>query len=457
MSYATIFSGTSSAPRAGVELDSTLAVGYMEADLTEARELSVGLDQMLSTLDGMEVFTELSDHFGAPKTEAERVYAQLALSAMTQGEAKFEDMTGFSMESAFTEDNHGYSMESLRSAAASFWSWICEQVAKIWKVIERFFYSLFGSIPNLRKKAKKLRKKAEDAEGKTADEKTIKISDGGANLLADGDGAKRTDASSMLKDLEGGCELIEKGEREYFGELEKLGEMIEDKLSSAEPENTDYLDDLNTRFFGNPAVEAVLPQDSNASLFKHVNFEDVVNGESRFGEKIAKRVKLIGGKAVFAAISKPTQSAQNPTAIAERARSLKVDVMDSVQKRKKLSDITVDVWTPSECDTLADHIDKFCDVAESIERGDNKGKIAKVQDKLKKTGDKFDAKLKKAKNATGDDKLSSDQTAASRAALGYAKLYADMTRSPMPSLISHYMSAFNAAIDVANKSLSEYK
>lgn len=464
MTYSELFSGSN----AGVNhiapsTDLSATIGEMQLDLVNYELEDARTETAMASLEALDALITVNLVNGAPQTAAEKMYAQLATMQLFGGQHSFEEITeGYSIEAFADADQHGYAMESLKRRAQGIWAWIKQQVAKLWKIIEAFFYRLFGAIPGMRKKANALRKRIEAAQGKNKEETKMEIDDRLVTALADGDGSPITTASPIISNLESCTSVIVAAEKTYYDKLDKLGKEIENALSSADPENTDYLDTINNGVNSSGAMNAIATIGTN--IFGNISVSNFTPSgkDTRFTGRSAKYLKLFANTSLFASKILATEAkegddALSPLRLSQITRSTRVELRETKPGTKKQSSKTVDVWDLSDCEKLADHIDKFCDVAESIQRGAEKGAIKKTKEKLDKTGEKFGKAVDNANKRTGDDALPPINKSTAKSALNYVKFYGDMVAKPVPQLIALNATGINAALSVANKSISYYK
>lgn len=459
MSYVTLFNATcTSSVSPTDEIPMELAMQGMENALGEFEVEDLKTETAMASLDALDTIILCNEINGTPKSKAEGMYLQVATMGVFGGVESFTTITeGYSIESLNDETQHGYALESLKRRAQGIWNWIKEQVTKLWKIIERFFYNLFGAIPNMRKKAETLRKRAAAAQGKNKEETKMEVDANTVNILADADGKARAQAAAIIKDLDYGSEIIDQAEKVYYNKLQKLGESIDGGLSGANPEDDAYLKTINDGVTSSEAFSAI---DDDTKLFVKFTLK-TIGTDKRFSGRTAMRLPLFANRTLYR--SKLSNKSQNEgesgseLRISQVTRGLKCEVRETDPKTKKLQSQSVDVWDLTDCEKLADAIDKFCDAAESVQRGAEKGSIAKIKNKLDKSGDRFGKALENARKRTGDDSLSADQISTARSALNYVKFFGDLVAKPLPQIISLYMTGFNAALSVANKSISQYK
>lgn len=464
MTYSELFnSGTSVSHHAPVS-DLSATIGEMQVDLVSYELEDTRTEAAMATLDALDALIDINLAKGTPQTDAEKMYAQLATMQLFGGQHSFEEITeGYSIEAFSDADQHGYALESLKRRAQGIWAWIKEQVTKLWKIIEAFFYRLFGAIPGMRKKANALRKRIEAAQGKNKEETKMEIDARLVMALADGDGTPITTASPVLGNLESCTDIIAAAEKTYYDKLDKLGNDVESTLSSADPENTDYLASINSTVNSNLAYNAIYNgiKGNVFSSIRTVEFK-ATGKDTRFTGRDVSHVKLFSNTSLFisellASEAKDGDSDMSPLRHSQLTRSLRAELRETKTGLKKHDSKTVDVWDLSDCEKLADHIDKFCDVAESIQRGAEKGAIKKTKNKLDKTGDKFGKMVENANKRTGTDALLPENKSTAKSALNYVKFYGDLVAKPVPQLIALNATGINAALSVANKSISYYK
>lgn len=430
-----------------------------ESLLGKLAHLDLAIEQYEATATNLDAMATAGIHLGAPQSDAEKLLFSMGVVSAFGGKVPVKEITGYAMEDMSDEDSFGYAMESLKSRAASVYAWIREQVMKIYDIIEGFFYNLAGGIPNARKKAKKMRERAASASGKSMEEKTFEINKQTATVLANAKGEKPKDLSGLPTVVEYLGEVIETLDNKYYSLLSGYAKELEAKIS-----DFNVTDGEN----GLTAINSVFSNKSPAKELHEATTSDTpltlkggtgpATGDTRYANKLVKRVPLFSGKSIFFACNDVTVNDKTPPVTkAEVYYSVIGELRDTSSNLPKLDSTSVNTLALSDVEKLADSIEKVCDQIESVTRGVSKGNIKKDKEKLDKAAKKLDKALEKAKNESGDDKLSGDNVTAARLSLKMTKQYADMVAKPVPQLIALTTSLINQSLTIGNKSISMHK
>lgn len=423
------------------DMEQEMAIAASVENLHEINEIHDDLLRMEDIAVGLEDLAMVAGHVeSASTTDAAFTHVAMGLAVAGSG-MQSEDLL------PSVEDIEGtqISVEGIKDIAASVWESIKRAITKLWKKVKEFWRNLTSAIPGLRKAAVKLQKRAEEAVGKSSEDKKVSL---GREVNALSVAHEAPGSSSEIVD---GLETISSLAEVFFGKytkaLDTVGSNLESALASIDPEKDDtVVSGLNA---ATAAAEGALVSELN----NMIDDGKVDAKEARFsrGSEV-KALNLMGNKSMFR-IAEAAGSSDLEKA--EAARRLKYAVMETKKKPKDALDgKDIDILTPEACISIADVITKICDTLEEYEKKGNFNKIDKARDDLAKTSDSLDKAVKKAKK---DEDYNKGNTALINSAINFNKAFADWTTKPQTSLSGLAVAACRAALVAGNKSLSKYK
>lgn len=408
-----------------------------------ADDASTGLDEserMLGLADGLEDLAEIADGItDATQTETQllTVAGNMAVAGSdVPAEEIVPAMEGFI--------GKRIAVESLRERASAIWKAILAQIKKVWAFIEKFFYSIFGTIPGLRKQLKDLRARVDGTNGKKLEDKKLTVSTGVKALSVDYSTPKNGgDVVKGLKDLLGEVTDVY---GTYTDKIAKVGEVVADHISDFDPEKA------------HDSVEKFLK--AVTSGFGGVNLSGGKSAGNRFpGFVTAQSAPIMGNVSLFL---KKVDSAgardhgNNVLNQVERARQMGFELHATSDKEKSVpNDFQMDTMTSAQMHSAIDDMEKILDKLEDFNRGKRTADMKKTRTRLESASAKATTAVEKAeKSEEASDRAT---VAYYRAMLNYNQAYARWCQNPAVQLLNSALASVKASAAVIAKSISAYK
>lgn len=417
MSYVNLFAATGGSHKAAVVEMSGLDTEalYGEQLLANLAQLGESQEELSRQGDTVEALLSAFEDNAESKGAANVVFAMV--NHLSGGQA--EAVTGVSMEDFSME-----ALDGLKNAASAAYDAVIKMIKDLIRSAKAFMGELFDKFPGLKKKAEKLREKADSVEG-SIENKKIKI--GGAHRILCGGDKKITGLPASLKTIK---ELREKsGVDKYAGWIkDSRVEEVEGTVDEIKAFKGDGI------FADSPFLKSSL-NGITSDLPKTLA-----------GRSVKGQTNLPGDK-MFAISFTPQPSLQNPDLGLKVVATTKVGFYDQSEKSLDVKDAEADTLEASEVVNICEAVEEICEVytkgRKEIEEGlKQQERIIKVLKKVKGNVDKKDyadvkQRLNLIKNAVSN--------------------IAKLATQPTSAVSAYAYSVAAASLSYGEKSLAQYK
>lgn len=419
--------------------------------LNEMEAAHSDMARLQGLAEGLEGLVEVCGHIKeASATDICLVESAAELALVGSEVAVEEIMPGL-------ESNVGSTVgvEGIKEVIKNIWESMVKMLKKIWKKVQEFFASIFKAVPRLRKAAEKLRKRAEEAAGKTSEETKVEV--GRLNSVfckgANYDVIQSDEVISELRKYnEVAGEVFESYTKDLEGQAKDITAAIGEYDPESKPADVDKVTAAVVKTVG-CLVEKVFKSDrdlpKNDKRFVDLNAgfssRNMLMGRTfiAFGPTETDRLQ----HALAEGIEKSTQALRAVTGIRTNI------VMTSDDSDKDLpSEGEMGILSPNQCIDIAEEVLSLCDSMTNYFAGKSFKKIREAGDKMKKATDKKADQVAKAA-----DKIGGDQQAAWRAVAACNTAWSGWATRTQAQFEGHLMSVARASLDLANKSLAQYK
>ncbi len=416
----------------------------MAEDAAQASDdAATGLDEserMLGLADGLEDLAEIADGI----TDATQTETQLLTVAGNMAVAG-SDVPAEEIVPAM----EGYigkriAVESLRERASAIWKAILAQIKKVWAFIEKFFYSIFGTIPGIRKNLKELRSRVDSTNGKKLEDKKLTISSGVKALSVDYSTPKNgADVVKGLKDLLGEVTDVY---GTYTDKIAKVGEVVADHISDFDPEKSHecvekFLKAVTTAF-GGVSISGGKSAGNRFPGFVAAQSGPIMGNVSLFLKKVESGSARDHGNNVLNQI--------------ERARQMGIELHSTSDKEKSVpNDFQMDTMTAGQMHSAIDDMEKILDKLEDFNRGKRTSDMKKTRTRLESASAKATTAVEKAEKS--EEAADRATVAYYRAMLNYNQAYARWCQNPAVQLLNSALASVKASAAVISKSISAHK
>lgn len=398
-------------------------------DLAEA-------ERVIEVSDALEDLAVVADEIGEA-TPAETALVEIAGDMAVAGSDVEAEEIIPSMESY---RGKRIATEGIRQTAQTIWANIMQFLKKVYKKIEGFFYKMFGTIPNLRKRIEDLEKAVDAASGKKLEEKKFSVSTGVAALSVDYKPVKtETELAAALKALSDASDDVYK---KLMAGVAKVGEDISDVISDFDPEKA--------------------PEDQAQKLLAVVqghakDFKPSGNSTAPVisGYKVEAGAQLLGNVRL---VKKVYESSESGTlGSLDRARRSGTELVAAREKDGTIpADFEFQTLSLAAASNILKEAANLLDNVEEYKRGKAGKEIEKAKTKLETASSKASKAFEKTKSSESD--------AVERAALPYYKsflnfnaAYVRWVQQPAVPFTSHVLTTVRAALMIVQKSVAQYK
>ena len=350
--------------------------------------------------------------------------------------------------------------EGFRETARNIWNAIKKFVKDIWDKLEKWFYKIFGAIPNLRKEVEKMRKRLEATldEGKSIqnDGKKFELTNGLDSLkVGDKVSTKFSEvkpAASLLNTVIDKL-LVNSSTITKYGE--KLEEAINDFDGTVKPTpGADPLNKVVTKLF-NGKISGY----SSVRDLIDINNITTVDSVPKYGTNSDYSAKasdnLLGGKSLIVRVKKYKSSNVNNIEKLEQARSIRLEFGHLTDKPTKTKDsVNFETMKSGEIEDAMDLCEEILDTLEHFHRGKGKKDLEKARDNLIKACDQVE---KDAGNVDEDDPTTSKAMLTNiRAVYKLAPFYSNIVATVTTQSYNLALQTVRTLLMISSRSLSQY-
>lgn len=428
-----------------------LSLSMEEADVVEqeARDSSDEIsgelaesERVLSVSQSLEDMAEVIENSGTDETDATtaslvNVATDLAVagSDIPPTELVPEPEAVEGQESVAVESRrYRISVESIGESARNLLNKIIAYVKQLWQKIKDFFYKIFGTIPNMRKKIEAARQAVEAAGSKSleSDRKKFKLT-GLSSLELDGKVA--SSFGDVTKGLAGLHDAAKYVFGDYVNQTAKKGDQIKKALEDFDKDKT------------GEAV-AKLQRDLVTSSQLKVPGASGSDAKRKPDFFTALGTPMLGGKSLMVSYSKDDSG--SALASLDRMRRSGVELVATKDKKVDLpKEVEFSTLSTREMNALLDDAEKIIDIMDAYRKGAKSKELDKVQKEIET------ATSKAVKAADGAE----DRGAINnfRSLAGFNVAFARWAHEPAAPLTGHVWTEIKAVIALVQKSCSQYK
>lgn len=336
-------------------------------------------------------------------------------------------------------------VESIREKASEMYQRILKILKNIYERIEKFFHNLFGTLPSLQRKLKKLEEKISDTSGKTIGKDKDKFTlSSGLSVLRVGNKTIKDEGSifKTLGDLE---ELVVWCTTKYADSANDLGDKIIDAMNDFEPKHaakqaTDFADQLviQSRSLGLMPGSKVVRETKRWPGYFVRESNPIFGGVTVFSKVPTETVK----EGVLGRLDKYRRSGSVVENTDARVASVENEVEIKVFSLNTMLNIV------SKCQEIVRHMENYQRGKQLRESFDKRKKIEAATVKMTKL-------QSTAENSTDPDEKNSVPYYKAYANFNIA--YANWVSNPNVQLAIHATAAVRMMMAICDKSLSAYE
>lgn len=356
----------------------------------------------------------------------------------------------------------------LKEFAMRIWRAITRMARKIWGYVMRFYYSIFRSIPKLRKSAEDLKEKCDKVTDKTQSNDKIEMKSATETLSVD------WESITSMTDIKERIEFYSQFSGAFLGEytnaIVKKGEQLKTRLDDQTIKNADSIVTIASHMtlIKNPLKEVIEKSKykiSSSEFAKDERFNEKSSYTNPIGIKIYQskyfvtdlitdqetRQKMADKKYESLEGNDKLSVANNVLEMVVKPKTEIFMAYSSSNKPKAPKDEKIEPINSYEIKNIADSILVMCDSLELNCSKESMKEIEKVRYEIEKVT------MKMAKAADKEEMKSNAMSSAWRLIAGLNSTWAAMVSKPQTQWTSHAFAVSRAAIDLCNKALGQYK
>lgn len=314
--------------------------------------------------------------------------------------------------------------EAAGEALKTFWAAIVNAIKSARESMRKMMLKMFGAAKKVEARAKALGEKAQNTSG-AAENKKIDISTGNFGQLHIG---------GSISDVKAGVESIQSQADFVLNTISKhnsdIAEQLTDGMGSFDAESSDFAKDFYDKITAKAPAEGIFTKSDT-------DYPGIVR-LAKSGYEAKSSVELPGGQALVLVKKIAAGNDGKDLVLSTTYRVASVAV-----KAVEAKEVSIDVLTPAGVTDVTAIIE---DLASDIYRFEKDNK--KLDDKASK----LIKEIEKMKTDAKEDALKFAKKIGS-----YAKDVGQRIDQPMSSWISHALKSSNAALNVCQQSLAQYK